>query len=1090
MRRIPLTLLLAATVLLFGCPWIGQVQATEGPNPQNIILLVGDDLDWSDLPFFNSSIHWKTPQDPPNGATTPEIEEAAVRVPDLNRSAARLLAVDGTGNTAGFGLDPRDGAGRRVVPVDVNTSHGCSANGQCDSYFAEGGTLCTNTSEDPRKKCTNDLARKDLLRYHGGLKRIATNGVVMPRMYTTSARCAPSRAALFSGRHQNRVGVPDNGAQLKGRELTIAEYLKQGCKEGNSHACYRTALFGKWHLGSTGTKSSSSPWSQGFDEYVGFGGGSRIYSSGGSLKCSPVQAPLTTDEKQSMESSVHPPTSRFCQLVPAGPLAQGEQLAPVCTSDATCESIDPRLACGTTVNSSVPGRCFLKDLGVLDRCTPPSSPSGTDPCGAITFGAVTYKRTCQEHWRYVGRKDWDGCPSWEANGNLECCSRSEAEADDDDPDLGDTAGNKDGSRRGRYPFKNRMVRTTDGVLREVAFLFDGNNKPWPCNDDRSMLLEDRIRNFTGTDALTRFDVDKDGTDDDVATCLYSERFLRDMARNFIVRQLPRGVANDAAASGEAERFFMTVTFHAGHVAHVAPMRTKSHYIQTKENGQAELPPKTPDTDYWAIIEELDAAVGAIMRTLEGVCDQNSAPEKVGATCGSGGEVTSCGGTGSCVSLSNNTLVLFTNDNGSPTAGYGVPLLRGAKQDLTEGGIRAGLLAYGPSVGACKAGTCAGDTRAATTQQREVTALGSMVDLYPTIADAAGFDDLFATETGAPDVKVCMFGGVESPMSIPCSGDQDCRLETNPGSAGWEVQGTCGDARGLDGRSLLRVLSDPAATVPPASPPRSDSPEREQVFAAYPTSGAPGMTVITKPGRYADECDTIVVDGVVSAAERSACGLPTHVCAYERAALAPGGDPPPPGTPTSGRTIMGASCKTCLPTTAGTDCNTAICEILGGVCFNNNEGNLADSCVAGSGGLNDDQCGLEWRARCQNQNDCQANAFCVHGVRIPCKSAYQGTGDATCVKAGWKGKGNQTEPSANLAAAHGKVADIFDVRSNPEEMEGEALNCEIGTESVSYYDAATVDLDLQLGCWRQCLDLATTGDADARRCDRIYGPGCL
>lgn len=77
--------------------------------------------------------------------------------------------------------------------------------------------------------------------------------------------CSPSRAELLTGRYALRYGVHDTvgGVSiLHADESTVADYLKS---EG-----YRTAVFGKWHLG---LSYPYTPDLRGFDEHFIHGGG-------------------------------------------------------------------------------------------------------------------------------------------------------------------------------------------------------------------------------------------------------------------------------------------------------------------------------------------------------------------------------------------------------------------------------------------------------------------------------------------------------------------------------------------------------------------------------------------------------------------------------------------------------------------------------------------------------------------------------------------------------------------------------------------------------------------------------------------------
>jgi arylsulfatase A-like enzyme len=97
------------------------------------------------------------------------------------------------------------------------------------------------------------------------LDAFAKSGTKFDRFYTAAVVCAPSRAALMTGRYSIHNGVTGNGSyDLPSGEVTIAEALKQ-------HG-YATGLFGKWHAGAPrpGTEHQTHPMDQGFDEFFGF----------------------------------------------------------------------------------------------------------------------------------------------------------------------------------------------------------------------------------------------------------------------------------------------------------------------------------------------------------------------------------------------------------------------------------------------------------------------------------------------------------------------------------------------------------------------------------------------------------------------------------------------------------------------------------------------------------------------------------------------------------------------------------------------------------------------------------------------------
>lgn len=102
------------------------------------------------------------------------------------------------------------------------------------------------------------------------IDQLASAGVICRNGHAMHPFCGPSRAAMMSGRYQQRfsfygnplppqhknydpeLGIPDS-------EETIAEVLNA--------AGYRTAAIGKWHLGS---EKKFHPLSNGFTDYFGF----------------------------------------------------------------------------------------------------------------------------------------------------------------------------------------------------------------------------------------------------------------------------------------------------------------------------------------------------------------------------------------------------------------------------------------------------------------------------------------------------------------------------------------------------------------------------------------------------------------------------------------------------------------------------------------------------------------------------------------------------------------------------------------------------------------------------------------------------
>ncbi len=97
------------------------------------------------------------------------------------------------------------------------------------------------------------------------LDRMAVDGMRFTNYYSASPASTASRYSLLTGRYPVRSGFawvlnPDSEKGIHPNERTLAEVLKgQG---------YATAIYGKWHLGST--KKEFLPLQNGFDDYLGF----------------------------------------------------------------------------------------------------------------------------------------------------------------------------------------------------------------------------------------------------------------------------------------------------------------------------------------------------------------------------------------------------------------------------------------------------------------------------------------------------------------------------------------------------------------------------------------------------------------------------------------------------------------------------------------------------------------------------------------------------------------------------------------------------------------------------------------------------
>jgi arylsulfatase A-like enzyme len=97
------------------------------------------------------------------------------------------------------------------------------------------------------------------------LDRVAREGVRLTDAYANGPNCTPTRAALITGRYQQRVGLEwPLGSAEQDRGLAVAGASLPALLK---NAGYATGLVGKWHLG---FKPEFGPNAHGFEEFFGF----------------------------------------------------------------------------------------------------------------------------------------------------------------------------------------------------------------------------------------------------------------------------------------------------------------------------------------------------------------------------------------------------------------------------------------------------------------------------------------------------------------------------------------------------------------------------------------------------------------------------------------------------------------------------------------------------------------------------------------------------------------------------------------------------------------------------------------------------
>jgi arylsulfatase A-like enzyme len=166
----------------------------------------------------------------------------------------------------------------------------CTAAGAVAAVLPYGGCSLANSSTRDKNSdrpniiliMADDLGYGDISCY--GSKKINTpnidalaeGGMKLTDYHSNGPVCSPTRAALLTGRYQQRAGIdgviyakgPTRQTGLAIEETTFAEVLKT--------RGYVTGIFGKWHLG---YNVQFNPAKQGFDEFRGYVSGNVDYHS-------------------------------------------------------------------------------------------------------------------------------------------------------------------------------------------------------------------------------------------------------------------------------------------------------------------------------------------------------------------------------------------------------------------------------------------------------------------------------------------------------------------------------------------------------------------------------------------------------------------------------------------------------------------------------------------------------------------------------------------------------------------------------------------------------------------------------------------
>lgn len=97
------------------------------------------------------------------------------------------------------------------------------------------------------------------------MDKMALEGAHIQNAFVTTSLCSPSRASILTGQFSHRHQVIDNQSLVSDTSTFFPQYLQK--------AGYKTAFFGKWHMG----EHHADP-RKGFDHWVSFRGQGKYYN--------------------------------------------------------------------------------------------------------------------------------------------------------------------------------------------------------------------------------------------------------------------------------------------------------------------------------------------------------------------------------------------------------------------------------------------------------------------------------------------------------------------------------------------------------------------------------------------------------------------------------------------------------------------------------------------------------------------------------------------------------------------------------------------------------------------------------------------